>query len=405
MNSQLLRKCVLALACTCAAPAAVQAQTVDDPVERARIQFGPLGLTPSVSLTNVGVDSNVFNTFDDPRRDFTFTFSPQVDLWFRAGRSRLAVASRADLVYFNRYASERSLDGDVDARWEIRGNRLTPWIGGGYSRGRQRVGYEIDVRSRRVTEEAAAGVELRVASKTRITVNAQRTKYKYDADALFFGTNLQEVLNHRTESAGVSYLQSLTVLTTFVVQADALRDRFDFSPQRNADSVRVQAGLDLGAGALIYGRGRAGFHKFKSVGGQLPPFSGLVASYAVGAAIKGRTRVEVSGERDIKYSYETLYPYYVLSGATVTVTPRLTDKWDVQGRLGAQWLAYRAAPGPAGIMPARTDEYGLLGGGVGFHLGRDIRIGFNVDKERRSSPLQSRDYKGYRIGSSVTYGR
>jgi len=407
MKLRLLRKCLLLLACTSAAAPAAHAQDSreDDPVETARIQLGPLGLTPTVALTNLGVDSNVFNTFEDPKKDFTFTVSPGMDLFFRAGPSRLEVNSRADLVYFKQYSSERSLDGDFDGRWEIRWNRVTPWVAGGYSSGRQRVGYEIDVRSRREIKDYAAGLETRVASKTRIAVSAQRTTYWFDADALFFGTSLREVLNHETESVGVQYRQDLTPLTTFVVHGERLRDTFEFSPLRDSRSTRVVAGFDFGERALIFGRARVGYRQFKSVGGGLPDFTGLVASYGAGTTIKGRTRLEVSGERDINYSYEFSYPYYVLSGATLTATPRLTEKWDIQGRLGAQWLAYRAAEADPASVTDRTDQYRLFGGGVGFHIGRDVRIGFNVDRQHRSSPLTTRDYDGYRMGTSITYGR
>jgi opacity protein-like surface antigen len=405
MSFKLLRQFLLLLACLCTFAPGAGAQSPDeDPVETARVQIGPLGLTPAISLSNLGIDSNVFNTFEDPKKDFTFTVSPQVDLFFRAGPSQLAVNSRADLVYFREYAGERSLDGDVDGRWEIRWNRLTPWVAAGYSSGRQRVGYEIDARSRREIKDYAAGVETRVAAKTRIAVSAQRTLYFYDADALFFGTSLREVLNHETESIGLQYRQSFTPLTTFVVHGETMRDTFDFSPVRDSKSVRVQAGFDLDERALIFGRGRVGYRRFESVGGGLPDFSGIVASYGVGTTIKGRTRLEVAGERDINYSYELAYPYYVLSGATVTATPRLTDKWDIQGRAGQQWLAYRAAEGMT-TAANRTDTSRLFGGGIGFHLGREIRIGFNIDRQQRMSPLQSRDYDGYRYGTSITYGR
>lgn len=415
MKFQPLRKCVLLLSCLFGVAPIANAQTSEeDPVETARVQIGPLGLTPTIALANLGVDSNVFNTFENPKKDFTFTVSPGVDLFFRAGPSRLTVNSRADLVYFRDYSSERSLDRDFDGRWEIRWNRITPWVAAGYSSGRQRIGYEIDARSRREVKDYAAGVETRVASKTRIAVSAQRTNYWYDADATFLGTSLHEVLNHETESVGVQYRQALTPLTTFVVHGEILRDTFEFSPVRDSESSRVVAGFDLGDRALVFGRGRVGYRRFQSAGGGLPDFSGVVASYGVGTMIKGRTRLEIEGQRDINYSYEFAYPYYVLSGATFTVTPRLTDKWDVQGRAGLQWLAYRESVGPnfssgveGGInaLGDRTDRYRTFGGGIGYHLGREIRIGFNVDRQRRTSPLQSRDYEGYRLGTSITYGR
>ena len=403
MNSYRLRRLAFGIFCACAAAVPVAAQSAD-PIDSARVQLGPLGITPSVSLRNLGVDSNVFNTVEDPKRDFTVTLSPQLSTWFRAGRSRLSVVSRADLVYFQRYASERSVDGDYDARWQMSWNRLTPWISGRYTHARQRAGYEIDVRSNRVTENVGAGAELRVASKTRVAISGQRTAIRYDSGDLFLGTSLHEVLNRRSSSAALRYSQSLTVLTTLVVEAETLRDRFDYSPARDANSARVQAGFDLATGALISGYGRIGYRHFNGVGGGLPAFRGLTANVDAGATLLGRARLDVAAQRDVAYSIELDYPYYVQTGATVTVTPQLTDKWDVQGRIGRQRLAYQTLMLDAAVGD-RTDHYALAGGGIGYHLGRQIRLAFNVDRERRASPLQSRDYRGYRIGTSVTYGR
>src|SRR5712691_10833261 len=74
----------------------LRAQTAGtDPVTSARIRLGPFGITPSIALTNLGVDSNVFNSLENPQQDFRFTLSPQVNSWFRAGRSRTSVIGRA----------------------------------------------------------------------------------------------------------------------------------------------------------------------------------------------------------------------------------------------------------------------------------------------------------------------
>ena len=405
MYFQFLRKALfLFFLVLLSAPPASNAQQSDDPIENARFQFGPLGLTPSISLANLGIDSNVFNEFDNPRRDFTFTLAPQLNSWFRAGRSRLSAQTRADLIYFHTYSSERSVDGDIDARWQMPMNRLTPWVGGGYSEGRQRLGYEIDLRSRRVTNELALGVDARITRKTGIGFSARRMSYSFDADEFFRGTSLQEVLNRTSESVGIEYRQSLTPLTTFVVQADALRDRFGYSLARNSDSVQVQVGFDLQPFALISGRARVGYRKFDAIGGGYPSFRGVVANFTVASTVKGRTRIELSGDRDVNYSFEVTEPYYVQTGAVLTATPRLTDHWDIQVRGGGQRLAYRAARDRS-LAAERVDRSILFGGGVGYTLGRSIRVGVNVDRQRRRSPLFARAYEGYRIGTSVAYGR
>src|SRR5262249_60153427 len=52
-----------------------------------RVRIGPLLMDPRISLTNVGVDDNVFNdpANKDPKKDFTFTLMPVSDFWLRLG--------------------------------------------------------------------------------------------------------------------------------------------------------------------------------------------------------------------------------------------------------------------------------------------------------------------------------
>ena len=57
------------------------------------MRLGPLYLTPSVTLTNFGVDTNVFNAAGERQQDFTFSLSPHVDTWLPFGRRTLLETS------------------------------------------------------------------------------------------------------------------------------------------------------------------------------------------------------------------------------------------------------------------------------------------------------------------------
>lgn len=383
-------------------PATAAAQ--EDPIGTARFRLGPVGVTPSIALTDVGVDSNVFNEVENPRQDFTATLSPQADTWLRAGPTRAHVRGSADLVYFQRYASERSVDGKVDVRIEAPGNRITPWIQESFSVRRQRAGYEIDLRSRTAVNTIGIGLGARVFGSTNVEVSVGRSDHAYDDDAVFLGSSLSETLGRSNEFVAVEYRQSLTPLTTFVVRGETGRDRFAHLSSRDSDSVKVLTGFDLGQRALVSGSVRVGFRKFDGVGGGLPNYRGLIAAVGAAFTVAARTRVEVGVDRDINYSFERSLPYYVATGFNLVATPRLTDSWDVQARVGGQRLAYRAPLGQLDVQD-RADAVFVVGGGIGYRIGQDMRIGVNVDRQQRSSLSYQRDYKGYRIGTSITYGR
>jgi hypothetical protein len=388
----------LAIAVAMATPGLAQ-QPPEDPVSTARIRLGPLGVTPSLSITNLGVDSNVFREEVNPRQDVTATVSPAALAWVRAGRSVLSIETRADMAYFERYATERSVDYAADGRYEIRANRLTPWVGARYATGRQRVGYEIDARSQRTDREARAGLQVQLGGKTAIDLSGRRTDYSYDADARFLGTSLHEVLNRRSESAAISLSQRVTPITTAFAIAESTRDRFALAEARNADSVRVLGGLNLAPLALVSGTVRAGYRSFVPRDGA--PFKGLVGSAHIAYTLVGRTRFDLLAERDLNYSFELASPHYVLTGGDLTVTPRLSTHWDVQARGGRHQLVYRDAAGAS----TRTDQHMVYGAGLGYRVGSYLRLGANIDRERRTSDAQSREYEGYKMGVSMTYGR
>jgi hypothetical protein len=91
------------------------------------------------------------------------------------------------------------------------------------------------------------------------------------------------------------------------------------------------------------------------------------------------------------------------------VTQAIRGPWDVVARLGNQRLAYRRSTEDVTGVAAeaetgRTDTVRFFGGGIGYKVGPDTRLGFNVDYYRRTSDRHAREYKGFRAGTSLTYG-
>jgi hypothetical protein len=282
-------------------------------------------------------------------------------------------------------------------------NRVRPYIAVTFLNSRQRPGYEIDARARRIEDSLAIGSQVRVLGKTMLDVSASRGHVSFDADAVFLGTSLREVLNRDFDRLSTALRYSLTPLTTIVLLAEAQRDRFEFSPVRDADSVRVTPGLELGRRALISGRAFLGYRKFDALGPGVPSYRGAMASVDVAYTLKGVTQFAVRAERDVNYSFEVSEPYYLLTGFSGSVTQRITGAWDVQGTGGRQSLDYRRI-GRVDAGRARIDRTLSYGGGLGYRFGRGARLGVNLDYYRRRSDVARREYKGLRAGSSVTYG-
>ncbi|PYR78775.1 MAG: hypothetical protein DMF86_05160, partial [Acidobacteria bacterium] len=81
------------------APRAAAAQDQTAPPEPvSRFNLGPLGLTPSMTFTNVGIDTNVFNEPVDPKRDFSATVTPKIDARLRVRSLRVTGSTSIDTV-------------------------------------------------------------------------------------------------------------------------------------------------------------------------------------------------------------------------------------------------------------------------------------------------------------------
>src|SRR5665213_369496 len=132
-----------------AAPSAFAGQDPgSDPSSAAKVRIGPLALTPTVALTNAGVDNNVFNDPNDasPKSDFTMTIEPKTDLWLHVGRSLVSGSVVEDLVYYQKYANQRSANSTYKVGINVPLTRILFNGNLAYANTKDRPGFEIDAR-------------------------------------------------------------------------------------------------------------------------------------------------------------------------------------------------------------------------------------------------------------------
>lgn len=380
-----------------------QPPALPDPEQAGRFRLGAIRYTPSINISNVGVDTNVFNELEDPKSDFTASFGPKAEFWSRLGpRGRLYGSTGVDYQYFQEYSSQRSFGTANIARLEVDLGRLTPFGEGNYTNTRVRPGFEIDERARRQTYGGRGGVSLRVLSKTTLVGWAGKDTYRFDASEAFGAENLSGALDRDSTTYGTGVEVRLTPLTTLLVQGDRAEDRFVFSPERDADSTRVMGGFRFKPFALIDGTVMVGARSFETLSPVVPNFDGFVAAVDLGYTLRS-TRFSGQYNRDITYSFETIEPYYLQTDWELTVVQKITSSLDVVARGGRYRLDYERI-GLAG--DARRSDSGVrYGGGIGHMLGEYMRLGFDVNYiDRQSEADITRNFEGVRAGISVTYG-
>jgi len=374
--------------------------------EKVRVRIGPLYLNPTLALTNAGVDTNVFNEPDQqsPKRDFTMTVTPATDLWLRFGPTWLSGNIKEDLVYYQKYASERSANDSYKGNWLIPLNRLTVNALVEYLNTRDRPGFEIDARSQRNELAYGGTVEIRALSKTLIGAKGTRRLVNFDKDAAFLDSDLHYELNRVMSTGALTVRHELTPLTSLTVEVGRDLDRFDFSSARDANSTHVTAGVKFDQFAVIKGTATFGYRDFEPLSPGLPNYKGSIANADLSYTALGLTKFTIQLVRDVQYSYFVNQPYYLLTGIGGSVAQKIFGPFELVGRVGAQRLEYRTRAGLPMDITDRTDHGRSYGGGLGYHMGRSIRIGLNVDELYRNSPVAVRQYRDLRFGTSITYG-
>lgn len=391
----------LAASTILAGPALAAAQESEDPADSAWFRIGPVHLTPSLSIRDVGVDNNVFNDSDDPVKDFSATINPEVRGGMRLGPARITAGTSVGFVYYSRYKNQESVNTLHEAEIEVPLNRLRPFAGFELVRTRARPGFEIDARARRSEPAFRGGAEIRVSGTTSVRITARRTRTEFDEGELFLGRDLAETLNRQTNSAAASLHFSLTPLTSLVIASEAERTRFDANPARDSNGLRLSSGFEFAPDALLHGSAFVGYRSLDGIGGGLPPFSGISTAVGLGYVFRGSMRIDGRFDRDVGYSFEDVAPYYLATGGSITVTQQVVGPVDVTGTLTRQSLKYRALD-PASSAN-RVDVVHTLAGGGGYRVGESTRVGLNVEyTERTSNTVLRRAYDRLRIFATLT---
>ena len=387
------------------APAAAGAQTLSPPPEtedRPMLQVGPVEVRPRVLLTNFGVDNNVFNEHDNPKQDFTFTLSPDVELAVKPGRLRLALTGGSDFVYYEKYTSERSVNRHVLGNVEADLGNIRPFLTLSANHTSARANGEIDVRGRHHPRSLAAGSTVRTTSKTSVGFTYRRAIEQFDEGTIFRGQDVSQTLNNTTSIYEGAFYVDLTALTTFALVVSEEQMRFDSETVRDSNTFRIAPTFSFSPSGVLNGTASVGYRRLKGREASLEDYNGLVAVGTLGAAIADRYKIDTIFTHDVRYSYEEALPYYVLSGGRVSLTTILAGGFDVRFKAGRELMNYRAL---AGNADPGKDAVVIYGPGFGYQVTPRALLVVEAEfTDRNSTRDASREYDNHRIFATLTWG-
>jgi hypothetical protein len=359
-------------------------------------------LAPAVTVSDLGLDTNILATSDDPKSDMTGNFRMQIAPAGQVGPAAIRGTGGIALAYFQRYASQRSADADGSLRVDLRLNRFAFYAAGSALRIRDSFGPEIDLRVRRFETSVEGGGEVRATGKTSFAAGVSRSVVAFNASEVLFDSSLRQVLDRTVDTMSLVARNAVTPLTSLVAVVDLQHDRFPFFPLRDANATRLLAGFEFKPSALIAGKAHVGYQHFVSRDTRQPNVAGVVASVDLRYTFSDSLRFGVRVQRDLAHSYSLEERYFVSTDMRFSVTRRVNRAWDVTAMATRRQLDYRGALARAGVAAPVDHRFGY-GGAVEHRLTKGTTIGVKGEYYRRESELRGRTYDRLRLVGSLAH--
>jgi len=378
-----------------------------------RYRLGPVYVTPRLQIKEAGVDTNVFQTLQNPTRDEVVVFGPRLESTMTLRRLRVTSLAFLEVNYFHREGEERFTDFYGDGKAELDVGPLTFFGGGGGGQFHNRFSIDVDERLKRQEKRGNLGLTWHVTRRFSATAQAADEVVTFAPGVFRLGGFVKEAMDRDTLTGTAQIRFALTHKTTLVLSADALEDRFFSQPldtPRVRQSYRYLGGVELGPRALLSGKLLVGLRRFPGTLAQgSPPYEGPVVSADLVLPLR-RARLRFQGDRDVQYAgsivavgalrYRNAFIYERYRGEASLGLPLGLAFILTAGFENARYLLPYPYP-DAFHLNRRVDHRWMAGGGLFCQLGDQVRVGAQAQWVRRVSSLALFSYEGVRYGLSA----
>ena len=386
-----------------------------EPKRKGRHRLGPIFVTPKIELKNAGVDTNVFQTLQEPVRDAVVVVGPKVDASAEVGkRLRLTGSGGLELNYFHREGDETSTDFFGDGGAELDLGPFTVFGGGGGGQFHQRFSIDIDERLKRQERYAAGGITWKLSRRLSLTGRGRTEVFTFAPGNFRLGGDIKTAMDRHTLTGAGQLRFALSNRTTLALSGEVLEDRFFSQPlntPRVRRSYRYLGGVELSPRALVSGRLMVGYREFPGTLAQgSPPYRGPIVAADLTLPVRDKARLRAAAERDVLYASSLVEVGTLLyRNAFILERYQLEATLDLPLRLvgfagvgfeEADYLLPYPYPSPA-FLSERTDHRYTLSAALVRRLSDSFRIGGHVSWARRVSTLALFSYEGMRYGISA----
>jgi hypothetical protein len=371
-----------------------------------QMRAGVLSFTPTLQLTSIGLDTNVFNRTGTTRQsaDFTATVEPGLDTRLTTARTDARVSSTMSLVYYRKYATERAINPGVDGTIDQRlSGRLSLYGKGGIGYVKERSGFEIDNRPRRLEHATTVGARIG-ERKLEVDLHGSYDGVAYDPDAIFLNVSLAETMNHTTRGVGGGVTYRLTPYTSMTTAAEASATRYEFASDRDTNSYAQSVGVQFHPRAMLAGTAGVGYRVLRPLSVRTPDFGGFTPRAGLTYRLRDVLTVGVGAQRDVETSFYSDRPYFLYTLYEASIRQALFHHFDVGGSIQRTTLEYaQFVSQGVPLPPLAPDVVRMLTGSVGIPVVRTFRVSVYVQRWQRLSA--DRPYGTTRAGLEMTVGK
>ena len=262
-------------------------------------------MNPSIGIANLGIDQNVFNE----RRGSAAEERLHVDVHAenrlcgcRMGRSWLSGTIDEEIVWFQKYSSERSANSRFLADGACRPHWFNLNLNASYTKAANVRDMKSTCARRGRSSAYRPRLKARIMSKTFSACAANGRTSISTTRRSFRNANLHDELNHVTTSGALTLRHQITPLTS--IEFNGRVPKIDSSSRRCGTRPRPSFGtvtVTFDPFALIRGTASFGFRNFRPDSPDVPGYTGGTMALDLAYTLLGMTRFAVRGARDIQY--------------------------------------------------------------------------------------------------------
>jgi hypothetical protein len=382
-------------------------------VESARWRMGILRVNASLSLANVGYDTDIYyGVFDEATPDYRATASLPVQVLLPLGKKAvLELNDRLDYAFYAKTERERAWNNVAGGRIHLALERLYAQAGGELSNVRYRVSPELNINVREKSDRIDGTALWQASQGVSLAVLYGYAKLAY-GDPELAGLNLAEALDREETFVDlVTYSQPSTKIRLFLDgQYGTYRFTEAAARTRDTRSYGILGGLEfvpregeVGPVEPPQGGLSLGYMRFDVLDAAVVDGSNLVGNAAFSLGVFERTTLHAFFSRDFAFSVFSDGTYFLSTAFGGGLRRRLSRKATFSYDLSFSRSAYPKAEAE-GSPAAQNFRYTNHAFGLNVRLARHMGVTFQVALSQRSlGDPQAKKSRNF-FGLSLVYG-